>query len=169
MKANQETSRRMAGDVPQAYNFNPMSFWADLSRKHLAMVNESASALCRGREAIHTIQQEAAHRASAHHAEIAEKLQGSCEPADLQAIKSQWLNVDFPGISQYWQQIAAAALQTQIEMMASTNHIFGNGADGGATSALEAFQALMSRMPTSNTLAPTSEGGYEHANAHGSH
>lgn len=121
----------------------PQNFLADLGRQQLAAATDAACAMFRGSEAMRAIQQQAAHEASLRHQAAAQKLHGSCAPADLLAIQSELLRFDLQGATQYWQQITTAALQSQIEMMASASQLLTNGQNGGWKSALENFQAAM--------------------------
>lgn len=121
----------------------PQNFLAELGRQQLAVVTDAACAMFRGSEAIRTIQQQAAHEASLRHQAAAQKLQGNCAPADLLAIPSELLRFDLQGATQYWQQITTAALQSQIEMMASASHLLTDEKNGSWKAALENFQAAL--------------------------
>lgn len=125
----------------------PWNFLTDLGRQQLAVATETACAMFRGNEAMRKIQQQAAHHASVRHQTAAQKLRGACEPADLLAIESELLRFDLQDAAHYWQQLTAAALQAQIEMMTSASHIFDSEAGGSVKTALEAFQAA---IPTAN-------------------
>lgn len=116
---------------------------ADLGRHQLALAVEGTSALCRGSEALRKIQQEAAHEASAFHEEVAKKLFRYCQPAELMAIQSELLRFSLQSAGKYWQQIAAQAMQTQVEMMKSVSHVLESEKDTGMKSPLEAFQTAM--------------------------
>ncbi|OOG36695.1 phasin family protein [Polaromonas sp. A23] len=119
------------------------NFLAELGRQQLAAATDAACAMFRGSEALRTIQQQAAHEASLRHQVAAQKLHGNCAPGDLLAIQSSLLRFDLQGAIQYWQQITTAALQSQIEMMASTSHLLTDEQHGGWKSALEDFQTAM--------------------------
>lgn len=121
----------------------PASFLADLGRQQLAVATDAACAVLRGSEAIRAIQHQAAHEASLRHQAAAQKLHGNCEPADLLAIQSDLLSYDLQGATQYWQQITAAALQSQVEMMASATHLLDSEQGGALKSAMESFQAAI--------------------------
>ena len=121
----------------------PASFLADLGRQQLAVATDAACALLRGSEAMRAIQHQAAHEASLRHQAAAQKLHGNCAPADLLAIQSDLLSFDLQGATQYWQQITAAALQSQVEMMASATHLLDSEQGGALKSAMESFQAAI--------------------------
>ncbi len=116
-----------------AMGASPASFLADLGRQQLAVAADAACAL----------QHQAAHEASLRHQAAAQKLHGNCEPADLMAIQSDLLSFDLQGATQYWQQITAAALQSQVEMMASATHLLDSEQGGALKSAMESFQAAI--------------------------
>jgi hypothetical protein len=123
---------------------------ADLVRQQLAVTSESTSSICRGSEAMRKIQQDAAHQASVHHAEAAQKMRASaCQPGDLLAIQSELLRSDMQGAGQYWQKLTSAALQTQIEMMSSVSHVFDDESDAGMKSALRVIEAI---QPMANSF-----------------
>jgi hypothetical protein len=105
----------------------PQNFLADLGRQQLVAATDAACAMFRGSEAMRAIQQQAAHEASLRHQAAAQKLHSGCAPADLLAIQSDLLRFDMQGATQNWQQITTAALQSQIEMMASASHLLANG------------------------------------------
>ncbi len=123
----------------------PLNLLVELGRQQLALATESACALFRGSEAMRKIQQQAAHQASAQYDAAAQKLRGTCQPADLLAIQSDLLRFDQQEATQYWQQLTAAALQTQVEMMGCASHLFDAGSQNGLKPALETWQkALLS-------------------------
>ncbi len=121
----------------------PQNLLAELSRQQLALATESACALFRGSEAMRKIQQQTAHQASLQHEAAAQKLRGKCEPADLLAIQSDLLRFDLQEATRYWQQLAAAALQTQVEMMGCASHLFDAGSQKGLKPVLETVQTAL--------------------------
>ena len=121
---------------------SPWSFLAELGRQQLAMAAESTSAIYRAREAVRAVQHQAAHEASARHAETARKLCAPCEPADMLSIQAELIRSNIQGAGQYWQQLGAAAMQTQVEMMASMSRLLDGEAGAGVESVLQAFPPL---------------------------
>ncbi|WP_341910884.1 phasin family protein [Polaromonas sp. YR568] len=121
----------------------PASVLADLGRQQLAVAADAACALLRGSEAMRAIQHQAAHEAAVRHQAAAQKLRESHEPAELVAIQSDLLRYDLQGATEYWQQITAAALQSQVEMMASATHLLNSDKGGALKSAMESFQAAI--------------------------
>jgi hypothetical protein len=137
----------------------PWSFLTELGRQQMAVATESTSAIFRGNEALRKIQHETAHEASVRHAEAAQKLFSPCQPGDLLSIQSELLRTDMQSANHYWQQLAAAAMQTQREMMTSMTHLLDSDSGGGMKSAMKVFQAttIPAMAMTSSFLAPKPE------------
>ena len=128
----------------------PWNFLADIGRQQLAVATKITSAMYRGSENLRKIQQETAHQASVRHGEAAEKLFGPCQPSDLLPIQSELLRGDLQSAGQYWQQLMAAAMQTQGEMVASMSRIMLDSQKGGGVkSALDVFQATIPALASS--------------------
>lgn len=121
---------------------------AGLSRQHLSVASENASALYHGSEALRKIQLDTAHEASVRYAKAAKKLLTPCQPAELLAFQTELLRADMQSASQYWQQFTAAMLQTQREIMTNASHLINNE-NGGVNSVMEAFQASIPAMANS--------------------
>lgn len=124
-------------------DISPSSLLADLGRQQLAVAADAACALLRGSEAMRAIQHQVAHEAAMRHQAAARKLHESHEPAELLAIQSDLLRYDLQGATEYWQQITAAALQSQVELMASATHLLDSEKGGPLKSAMESFQAAL--------------------------
>lgn len=142
-----KTSRPASSRETAGHGMALPDFLADLGRQQLAIATDAACAMFRGSEAVRRIQQQAAQQASLRHEAAAQKLHGTCEPADLFAIQSDLLRFDLQEATHYWQQLAAAALQSQIEMMASASHLLDGQRGGGLKPVLDAIQAA---IPTAN-------------------
>ena len=95
----------------------PMNYLADLPRKQLALMTQSASALFRGSEAMRKIQQQAAHRAALHQDEVTERLHAPCDFSELLAIQGELLRFNLQEAAQYWQQLTDAALKVQADVV----------------------------------------------------
>jgi hypothetical protein len=120
----------------------PWNFLADLGRQQMAVVNDASCAMLRGFETMRQIQHDAAHHAAAQHQAAAQRLHSSCAPADVMAIQSELLSDDFQAASQYWQQLAGAAMEMQTEMMGCATHLLDSETALEAASAMESFDAL---------------------------
>lgn len=133
---------RRAVASPARGGVSGFDFLADFGREQLALVMDASCAMFRGFEAMRTIQQQAAHQASARHEAAAHKLRAPCAPADLMAIPFGLLQDDLQNATRYWQELAATALETQTEMMGCTSHLFNADTALEAASAVEAFDAI---------------------------
>ena len=140
-KAKDITPRRGASDPP--------NFLSELGRHQLALAVDGTTALCRGSEALRKIQQDAAHEASVFHEETAQRLFASCQPADLMAIQSELLRFMMQSAGKYWQQIAASAMQTQVDMIKSVTHVLEREKQAGAKSPLEVLQSVIPPLASS--------------------
>jgi hypothetical protein len=162
-RMNTQTTQNTPATAASGTDLNVWSMLADLARQQLAVTTESTSAICRGSEAMRRIQQDAAHQASVHHAQASQKMRASsCQPADLLAIQAELLRVDMQDAGQYWQQLASAALQTQIDMMTSVSRMFDDEAGGGVKSALGVFRAAIPPMANSFFVSRSSESDEQH-------
>jgi hypothetical protein len=122
----------------------PWNFIADLGRQQMSVAADASSALFRGFEAIRKIQQQAAHTAAQRHQAVAQRLHGGCAPADLMAIQSDLLSGDLKSATQYWQDLAATAMEMQTEMMGCASHLVDSEAALQAVSALERLPGMSS-------------------------
>lgn len=103
---------------PPAAGAQPsLNLMADLGRQQMAVATEAACAMFRGFEAMRKVQEQAAHDAAQRHALAAHKLQQPCDAAELLAIQSELMSFDVDGATRYWQQLSAAALEMQTEVM----------------------------------------------------
>ena len=115
------STRKTNGSHAAATTPVDMTQWNDLPRQQMAAAAQANCALFRGFEAIRTIQQKAAHQALAHRRTIAEKLKEPCHPMDLVAVQGELLRFDLQGAAMYWQQLGAAVLEMQREMLGSAS------------------------------------------------
>ena len=140
---NAKTPRSAPAPKTATTRPEPFNFFTDLSRQQLVLATESACALFRGSQAVRKIQQQAAHQALLQYESTAEKLRASGEPAQLLAIESALLRINLQEASQYWQQLAATALQTQVEMLGCASHLLDAGPQSGLKPVLENWQAAL--------------------------
>ena len=109
----------------------PEAAWSaasELPRQQMSLATESACAVFRGFEAMRKIQERAAHDALRHHAQAAERLRQTSEPAQLIEIQADLMRFDAEGATQYWQLLGAAALDMQRELMGCYTQLIDNGA-----------------------------------------
>ncbi len=123
---------------------------ADFGRQQAIVATESAQAMFRGFEAMRKIQEEVAHEASQKHAAAAQRLHGDCSPTEMMAVQSDLLRFDFDAAVRYWQELAAAALEMQTEIMGCTTHLLNSDSVLEGSSALAApfrFPGLQAFFP----------------------
>lgn len=122
---------------PSQSQFNPWTIAADFGRQQMTVATESAGAMLRGLDAIRKVQQQAGERAMMRHSAMLEKLKAAREPAQLLALQSQLLAVDAENASRYWQELGAAAMEMQTEMLGCYSHLVDSEALLEATAALD--------------------------------
>jgi hypothetical protein len=127
----------------------PANMLSELARQQLALLNDAAGAMFRGSEAVRKIQLQAAHRASSRHESAAARLRGVHDAADVMAIQSDLLRFDMEGATQYWQQMAAALVQAQVDMMSYAGHAFVTNSPDGIISAVQTWQSMPVNAPRS--------------------
>lgn len=124
----------------------------DLIRQQLAMVMETTCVFFRGAEALCKIQRQAAHHAGLRHESAMQKLIASCTPISLLEIQSELLRFDLEEATQYWQELAAVALQSQVELMTSASHLRDSPASQNMQSTLSTFRTA---LPLVNGFFPS--------------
>ncbi len=127
---------------PEANPFPALDILADLGRQQMSVAADASCALLRGFEAMRQIQQKAAHDASVRHEAVSEQLHKGCAPADLMSIQASLLQGDWQEASKYWQELAATALEMQVEMMSCASHLVDSETAVESVSAVEAFDAI---------------------------
>lgn len=115
----------------------------ELPRQQMCLAADSACALFRGFEAMRRIQEKAAHQALGHYAGAAEKLKAADDMAQLMAIQAELLRFDLEAGTRYWQQLAAAALDMQGDLMGSLTHGMQNGAPAWPVGGADWMQPLV--------------------------
>jgi hypothetical protein len=138
-----KTSRGAGGETAGTASFTQLGLLADLPRQQLALMTQSASALLRASESVRKVQQQAAHRASAQHQEMAQRLSAPCDFQELMAIQGELLRFNLQEAAQYWQQIAAAALKAQTELMGSAGQALDPGGEPTLDSLQRVFEASL--------------------------
>lgn len=125
----------------------PEAAWtaaSELPRQQLSLATESACAVFRGFEAMRKVQEQAAHQALQHYSRAAEKLKHAGEPAQLMEIQAELMRFDLEGATQYWQQLGAAAVDMQRELMECCTHMVDNGTLQRMNPAAGSFPVLAS-------------------------
>jgi hypothetical protein len=136
-------TRNASTDEAASAVLAPLNFLADLPRKQMALMTQSASALLRASETVRKVQQQAAHRASTQHQEAAERLRSPCDFSELLAIQSELMRFNLHEAAQYWQQIAGATLKAQLELAGTAGEALDTGSEPTLDSLQRAFSASL--------------------------
>jgi len=141
------TKRQAPGAAKPAQNlFNPWTMAADYGQQQMAVATESAGAMFRGFEAMRKIQEQAGNRTMMLHAAALEKMQHAKEPAQLMAVQSELLGQDTECAARYWQELSAAALEMQTQMLSCCSHLVDSEAVMNATAAMDHFPAAFTGL-----------------------
>lgn len=139
-----KTSRGSTGETTPAASLAPLGLFADLPRQQMALITQSASALLRVSESVRKVQQQAAHRASAQHQELAERLRGPCDFNELMAIQGELLRFNLQEAAQYWQQIFTAGFKAQADLVGTAGQALDSAAGEPTLDSLQkAFEASL--------------------------
>jgi hypothetical protein len=141
MSSKARVARRPVAAAGQG-KVSGFDFLADFGREQLAVMMDASAAMFRGFETMRTIQQQAAQQASARHETAANQMRGNCAPNDLMTVPFGLLQEDLQGATRYWQELAAAALETQTEIMGRASHLMNADAVLESASAIEALEAV---------------------------
>jgi len=114
---------KTAAASASAAGLQPWNMFADFGRQQVDVATEGAGVLFRGFEAMRKIQEQAAHQAGVRHRAAAEKLRKGCAPAQMLEIQSELLRFDVEAASRDWQQLGAAAMEMQTELLGCTAHL----------------------------------------------
>ena len=134
--------RRREADAAHAETA-PLDLMADFGREQLAAAMEASGALFRGVEAMRAIQQQAAQAASARHRSAAREVRVTSGAAALFAIPVGLLQGDLAAAMRYWQELAAAALEIQTEIIGSAcAHVFDAQTALETASVVEALETV---------------------------
>ncbi|HYF44438.1 MAG TPA: phasin family protein [Ramlibacter sp.] len=104
-----------------------LTLWSELPRRQLALISQSAAAVYRGSRAMRQVQQEAADRALAHQQQVTERLLAPMNPAEFMQLQSELLRFQLQESLQYWQQLTAAAVKAQQDMVAGAAEVMDAG------------------------------------------
>lgn len=98
----------------------PWAWAADLSRQQSAVAAEGAAAVFRGLEAMRKIQEQTAQQLAQHHSAVVDRLRAAAQPVEVFAVQAELLRGDVESATRCWQQLAAAAMEMNTEILAST-------------------------------------------------
>lgn len=121
------------------------------ARNQLAEVAEAASVLCSATESIQQINQQLTQRAALRHQQMADRLREATTPAELLAIGSTMFSAGMQEVAQYWQDVAAATMKMQNDMVehASSSQKQTLASTETSNPALQAWQNMFT-MPMSS-------------------
>lgn len=121
----------------------PWNMLGDFGSQQLILATEIACAVFRGSEAMRKIQQQAAHDASMQQETVAQKLRNQSGPSDLLAIQADLMRFSLEGVTQYWQQLAAALVKMHGEMADCTSQVLQTAPERSLKPAIEAWQSVL--------------------------
>jgi hypothetical protein len=90
---------------------------ADFARQQLASGAEAAAVLYRAAEAVQQINLQLVQRAALRQQQLAEKLRTITNPAEVMSLETSLLSVGMQEATQYLQELAAATMAMQSELM----------------------------------------------------
>ena len=111
-------------------------------RQQAAVAAESAEAMRRGIEAMRQINDRAVQGALARLAAAAQKYKEPQPPLQLLAMQGELLRLQLDGAASYWQELSAAALEMQAELLGCSTHLLETDAVLQTASAIDALPAL---------------------------
>jgi hypothetical protein len=142
------SARKSSLPAPRAAEkpFNPWSVVTDYGQQQMAVATESAGAMARGFEAMRKIQEQAGNRVAMNHSAAREKMKHAREPAQLVAAQSELLGLDAESTARYWQELGAAALEMQTQMLSCCSHLVDSEAIHHATDAIKDLPAAFTGL-----------------------
>ncbi len=111
------------------------------TRHQLADAAETTSVMYRAAETLQQIHQQLTQRVALRHQQMTERLREANSPADLMTIQATLVTSSIQEAAQYWQDLAAAGLKMQADMMEQMNNQRQNSSSGfSAVPVLQAWQ-----------------------------
>lgn len=134
-----------------------LDLMTDSGREQVALCMDAWAAMFRGFEAMRAIGQRAAQETSARHQAAAHRLGHRAGASELLALPWTIWQDDLAGATRYWQEVAAAALEAQTEVLGcACSHVFDSESalhGVAAMEALEAFPAVRTLVDASAAIA----------------
>jgi len=122
------TTSSRAATKPAATATTDRTGTADFARQQLATGVEAAAVLYRAAEAVQQINLQLVQRATLRQQQLAEQLRATSSAAEVMALQASLLSAGLQEATQYWQELAGAAMTLQGDMLRS-----GQGAAPAAT------------------------------------
>jgi hypothetical protein len=136
-----KTTRASVARQTTTETLTPFNLFADLPRRQLALIAQSASALYRCSEDLRRVQQEAAERATEHYEGAVDRLRGDCDYNELMSVQAEMFRFNLQEAAQYWQQLATAGMKMQAEVVSSTREVVLEGREDSTLDSLQRFFA----------------------------
>ena len=92
------------------------------------------------------VQQDAGERALTRHSAVLQKMKSTTDPAEFLALQSQLLAVDAENTSHYWQELGAAAMEMQTEMLGCCSHLVDSEALLQTTAAMDHLPSTLAAL-----------------------
>jgi len=146
-KASRASSARQMTET----SYSPFNLFADLPRRQLALMAQSAGALFRGSRELQRIQQEAAQRATEHYEDAVARLR-DCDYSELMAVQTEMVRFNIQELTQYWQQLSSAGMKVQAEMVSSAREV---AAEAGSEPAFDSLQRVFAATLNGSGMAAT--------------
>lgn len=147
---NQRTeSRSGASRSASDTQANALNAWMDLPRRQLSLMTHSATAIFRGAQELRRIQQEAAQRATLQAEEAAERLRDPLDITEVMALQNELVRFNLQETTQFWAQVANAALKWQADLVSSAGEAVIEGASEPTLESLQrAFEQSLNGATT---------------------
>lgn len=138
------TPAAVPGLAPAAATGNIMiDLLADCGREQFAMCMEASGALSRGLDAMRAIQQRTAQETAERHQAAALRLRDAAGAGGWTALPWTIWQDDLAGAARYWQELAAAALEAQTEVLGcACGHMFDSESALHGAAALEVLETI---------------------------
>jgi hypothetical protein len=146
MSAKRTSSPVAAKAVTNQNLFNPWTFATDFGKQQINVATESAGAIVRGFDAMRKVQLHAGERAMTRHSAVLEKMKAANEPLNLLALQTQLMAVDAENTSLYWQDLGAAMMEMQSEILGCCSHLVDSEAMLHATAVMDHLPSAMADM-----------------------
>lgn len=113
-------------------NLTGQAALTEQTRHQLTDVAETTSVMYRAAESLQQIHQQLTQRVALRHQQMTERLREANSPADLMTIQATLLTSGIQEAAQYWQDLAAAGLKIQADLMDQMNNQRQNSSSGFA-------------------------------------
>lgn len=127
----------------------------EITRQQLAAIADGASSLLRASEVLGQVQQQAMQRAALTQQQTAEKLRSMNHPGELMIIHSGLVMTTVQETAQFWQELTAAGMRLQAEMMGRVGQQQNTGSNVAGAAISPVVQAWQSMFTAPLAVNPT--------------